>query len=273
LGRRPDGFHELETILQPVPLCDELSFERIAQGVELTCSQAELPTGPENLVHRAATAFFSASAVNAGVRIHLEKRVPLAAGLGGGSSNAAHTLAGLNELFDLPLSPTKLVELAAALGSDVPFFLLDKPALGTGRGERVQPLEPFSALRGNGMLLIHPGFGISTPWAYQELARFPKALRGEPGRASRLIQLLNSAELPVAGREFYNSLEAPAFHKHPILTLFQEFLRENGAAAVLMSGSGSTTFALTTGAEAAETLRQIFLSKFGAAIWTAVVSL
>ena len=108
------------------------------------------------------------------MRIHLEKKIPLAAGLGGGSGNAATTLLALNELFGQPLSPRKLNELAAALGSDVPFFLQNQPALATGRGEKIQPLDLFPALRGKAFLLIHPGFGISTPWAYQE----PRAVSG-----------------------------------------------------------------------------------------------
>ena len=131
-----------------------------------------LPTDGQNLVHRAATAFLQAAKITGGVRIHLEKKIPLAAGLGGGSGNAATTLLALNELFDQPLAPEKLHELAAALGSDVPFFLQNRPALATGRGEKIQPLEDFPALRGKAFLLIHPGFGILTAWAYQALARF-----------------------------------------------------------------------------------------------------
>jgi len=173
LGRRPDGFHELETVMHPVNLCDRLAFERGGRGVEMTCSGASLGTDSSNLVHRAATEFLQAAQVNDGVRIHLEKKIPLAAGLGGGSGNAATTLLGLNELFGQPLPQEKLHEIAAALGSDTPFFLQTKPALATGRGENVQSLEFFPALRGTVFLLIHPGFGISTAWAYQNLARFP----------------------------------------------------------------------------------------------------
>jgi 4-diphosphocytidyl-2-C-methyl-D-erythritol kinase len=273
LGKRPDGFHELETVLQPLAICDELHFEPTGGNLMVTCSEPTLPAGPDNLVHRAATAFFTASGIQGGVRIHLTKRIPLAAGLGGGSGNAANTLAGLNELFGLPLGQAKLGELAATLGSDVPFFLQDGPALATGRGEKIQPLPRFTALRGAAMLLIHPGFGIATPWAYQHLARFPQALNGQRGRAAELVDLLGTTDLAAAGRSFHNSLEAPVFHKYPILAVFQEFLREQGALAALMSGSGSTTFALAPGPAAAQSLREKFLLKFGAANWTAVVAL
>src|SRR5712692_11618776 len=156
--------------MHPINLRDQLSFTLAGQGVQLTCSDPSLPTDAGNLVHRAATAFRQTAKVNEGIRIHLEKKIPLAAGLGGGSGNAATTLLGLNELFGKPLTPEQLQTIAAALGSDIPFFLQPQPALATGRGEKVVPLAAFPALRGAAFLLIHPGFGISTAWAYRQLA-------------------------------------------------------------------------------------------------------
>lgn len=273
LRRREDGFHELETVMQPVQLCDRLEVSNATAGITLSCSNAALPVDATNLVHKAATAFLTATGITAGIRIHLEKIIPLAAGLGGGSGNAAHTLGALNELFDLPLSSAKLTELAAALGSDVPFFLQSQPALAYGRGELVQPLAPFPALRGAHILLIHPGFGISTAWAYQSLAKFPDALHGKVGRAQQLIGFLQGADPAAAGRACYNSLEAPALPKHPLLALYQEFLRANGAPIVLMSGSGSTTFAIAPTRDAAQRLRERFQSKFGPGAWTTVAAL
>jgi len=271
LGKRPDGFHELETVMHPVNHCDLLAFEQGGNGITLACSDATLPTDSRNLVHRAATAFLAATGIHDGVKIHLEKNIPLAAGLGGGSGNAATALLGLNELFDFPLTPEELNELAAGLGSDVPFFLQSKPALGTGRGENIQSLDPFPALRGKVFFLIHPGFGISTPWAYQNLARFPDALNGQPGRAKQLITKLRAGDLPAAAREFYNSLEAPALEKHPLLCLYQEFLRAHGAIAALMSGSGSATFGIVNEMKTGEMLRENFLMQFGSGCWTALV--
>src|SRR5581483_1720181 len=138
--------------------------------------------------------------ISDGVKIHLEKKIPMAAGLGGGSGNAATTLLALNELFDSPLSPAKIDELAATLGSDINFFLQSKPALATGRGEKVVSLEPFAALHGKAFLLIHPGFGIATPWAYQNLARFPAALNGRPNRAKELIAALRTEDWPAIAK-------------------------------------------------------------------------
>ena len=270
LGRRPDGFHELETVMHPVDLCDELRFARAGREVELTCNDPSLAVDGTNLVFKAAQAFRSAAGLGEGVRIHLEKRIPMAAGLGGGSGNAATTLLGLNELFGRPLPDTTLTELAAQLGSDVPFFLQPRPALATGRGERVTSLDWFPALQGVWALLIHPGFGIATPWAYQNLARFPAALNGTAGRAARLVEKVQHATLAEAAAGFYNSLEAPALDKYPILALYQEFLREAGALATLMSGSGSTTFALAADQAGAEGLRDRFVGRFGPSNWTAV---
>jgi 4-diphosphocytidyl-2-C-methyl-D-erythritol kinase len=273
LGQRPDGFHELETVMQPIGLFDTLTLQRVAKpGVELTCNLAALPTDSGNLVHKAATAFFSlAGDHSSGVAIHLEKRVPLAAGLGGGSSNAATTLLLLNELYSNRIASAELSRLAASLGSDVPFFLQSGPALATGRGEQVIALEPFRALQGACVLLIHPGFGVSTAWAYQALAGFPDALHGRKGRAQDLLRLLREGSLEKAAAQLYNSLEAPVQHKYPVLQLYQEFLREHGAVGTLMSGSGSTTFALLKDAATASSLEARFKARFGQACWTAIV--
>jgi 4-diphosphocytidyl-2-C-methyl-D-erythritol kinase len=274
LGKRDDGFHELETVMHPVPVFDTLEFERGPScGVTLTCSHSALPVDSTNLVQRAATAFLQAANISEGARIRLEKRIPLAAGLGGGSSNAAQTLLGLNELFGHPLASDQLTQIAATLGSDVPFFLHSGPALATGRGERISPLERLPALRDAFALLVYPGFGISTAWAYQQLARFPGASSGKAGRAQELVSRLQTADLASAAPGFYNALEAPALKKYPLLQIFQEFLREHGAAVTLMSGSGSTTFALTIGEHAAEALAGKFRNMFGESHWLAIAPL
>ena len=271
LGKRPDGFHELETLFHPVNLCDRLTFSRAGDNIALTCSDSSLPTDTNNLVHRAATAFLSAVGIRDGVKIHLEKHIPMAAGLGGGSGNAATTLLGLNELFGSPLSLDQLHKLAATLGSDVNFFLQAKPALATGRGEKVESLDDFPAMRSATFLLIHPGFGISTAWAYKALAHFPEALHGTPGRARKLVSLMQGNDLRAAGKEFCNSLEAPALHKYPVLELYQEFLLQEGAAVSLMSGSGSTTFALFQPPVDVSRVVEKFKTRFGATCWTAIV--
>jgi 4-diphosphocytidyl-2-C-methyl-D-erythritol kinase len=258
--------------MQPVNFCDELVFERGGNSIQLSCSDKSLPVNSKNLVYRAAEAFLKLHNLRAGIRIHLEKKIPLAAGLGGGSGNAATTLLAMNEIFGSPLPIKAVANIAESLGSDIPFFLQNKPALATGRGEKIQPLENFPALGGKAFLLIHPGFGISTPWAYQNLARFPEALNGKSDRAKVLISKLQGNDWPVIADGFYNSLEAPALEKFPILGLFREFLRAHGALAALMSGSGSTTFAIAENVSAAESLAEKFKSKFGRNYWAVVVA-
>jgi 4-diphosphocytidyl-2-C-methyl-D-erythritol kinase len=269
LGKRPDGFHELETLMHPVRMFDVIRFEQAGAGLSLRCSIPELPVDSGNLVYRAAAAFLDASGIRHGVRISLEKNLPLAAGLGGGSGNAACTLLGLNELFDFPLTAPALHQIAAGLGSDVPFFLQQGPALGFGRGEIIEPLPPLPALHSAAFVIVHPGFGISTPWAYKELARFPAARNGRKGSARELAGALSEGSLDAAAPLFYNSLEAPALEKYPLLELFQRFFRENGAVS-LMSGSGSSTFAITKSLDLAETLAEKFKGKFGDQNWLSV---
>jgi len=272
LHRRPDGFHELETVLQPVPLFDELEFTRTDRALELTCDQPGLPCDGSNLVVRAARSFQEATGISVGVHLHLRKRVPMEAGLGGGSGNAATTLLGLNELFDLPLRTDQLSLLAARLGSDVPFFLQSGPALATGRGEVVDPVAGFRRLRGLFLVLLHPGFGISTPWAYQTLANFPADLNGRAGRARELIGTLEADDDSRAwGRHLYNSLEAPAFWKFPVLQLYVAAFKELGSVGALMSGSGSTVFAWFESQSQAEQAIETLRTRFGTGFWSVIL--
>ena len=273
LGRRADGFHELETLFLAVPEGDELEFTATGSPLEVTCDRPELPVDDSNLVVRAARAFFEAAGRPPTGHIHLRKRLPLAAGLGGGSSNAAHTLRGLDELHGHPLAAADLDRIAAGLGSDVNFFLQDRPALAGGRGERIEPVGPFPMLSGCGLFLFHPGFGIATPWAFRALAGHPEALNGRPGRARELAGRLAGTDRTAVGQALHNSLEAPALAKYPVLALYQEFLRTRGAWATLMSGSGSTTFALFPDIGTALAAVAPFQEEFGTTGWLSVTTL
>lgn len=275
LGKRADGFHELETLLYPIQYCDRIGVRRAGGGIELSCSDPSLSVDATNLVCRAAAAFKERAGIKDGVVLHLEKRIPVAAGLGGGSGNAAVTLLLLNELFGHPLGSEDLTRIASGLGSDIPFFLQNNPALGLGRGERIDALGAFTALKGMHILLVHPGFGISTPWAYKKLANFPDALNGTPGRARQLADFLSVTDIPWDGVRslFYNSLEAPALYKYPILKMYQEHFLQQGARVSLMSGSGSTTFAIFDSAADARVALDRFHMEFGTSGWTAIVPL
>lgn len=259
--------------MQPLALTDRLRFERREAGIELHCDHPGLPLDAGNLVYRAAQRFLEGIGGEGGVVITLEKRLPLEAGLGGGSANAAVTLRALNELFGHPLDAEALTRVAAELGSDVPFFLQDGPALATGRGEQVEPLAPFELLKGCGMVLVHPGFGVSTGWAYGALAQYPEALQGRRGRARELVAVLRGTDRGALADALYNALEAPVLRKYPLLRVVQEFFRSEGALGTLMSGSGSTTLAIAPDPGMAEGMERRFREVFGPSGWVATVAL
>ena len=263
VGQRADGFHELEMLMLPVPIFDRLDFELLGHGIELTCNQPGIPTDSSNLVCQAAESFAAKAGVTGGVRVHLEKSIPAEGGLGGGSSNAAATLLALNKLHDQPLGQATLHELAAELGSDVPFFMQSQAAVAKGRGEIIEPVAPLEALDGKSLLLVRPGFGVPTPWAYQGLAKFPGAKNRPLGQADELAKSLANGSLAEAGDTFYNSLEAPVFDKFPLLNLMKQHALANGAEAALLCGSGSTVFVICPDAATTQSLGQAIESKFG----------
>ena len=257
-GRRADGFHEIETLMAPISLADELEIERAGDDgeVKFFCDDPTLPRGDDNLVVRAANLFRATSKMTAGITISLNKKIPHGAGLGGGSSDAASTLLCLNEMFGGPLSLEELSELAAQLGSDVPFFLVRSAAVCRGRGELVTPVVLEQAFP---LLLLKPNFGVPTPWAY--------------GRWK------NSCELPavdysaqhVAGIKFVNDLERPVFEKYVFLARLKAWLRAQPEVSVaLMSGSGSTMFAVLRDAERAGELADRARAQIDPELWTCV---
>jgi 4-diphosphocytidyl-2-C-methyl-D-erythritol kinase len=245
-GRRADGFHDLETLMVPISLGDTLDLELIPTGIEFTCSDPALSDAQDNLATRAARLFLDEFKLATGVRIHLEKAVPVGAGLGGGSSDAAAVLLALRQLTSVKADDAKLAELAAQLGSDIPFFIYGRPAVCRGRGELIEPVALRGAYQG---LLVHPGFGVSTPWAYKTYAQNPQP--GTPGRTFPDFTLRND-------------LEPPAFSKYPWLPVAKEWFRAQPETLdALMSGSGSSVFALTASREDALALRTKFHAEFG----------
>jgi len=264
LGKRADGYHELETVMAPLDFGDEITLQLRKTGLVLECDNPNLPTDESNLAYRAAAALRAATGIEKGVKIVLRKRIPLAAGLAGGSSNAATVLTGLNRLWQAGASPEKLNELAAGMGSDINFFLAGSAAVCRGRGEQVEPVPcRLSAT----VLLINPGFGIPTPWAYRHWS--PPLTASRPD-VTLLRRGLAEDDLDAVARGLHNSLEAPCLRKFPVLRLLQDALREQGAAGALMSGSGATVFGLFRDRAAAERAAQIVREQFGPSLWTQV---
>lgn len=242
LDRRADGFHNLWSIMQTVALEDEVQISLCAgrQGIRLRCDAADLAADQSNLVYRAAVEVLARAQRSIGLDIELRKRIPMGAGLGGGSSDAAATIIGLNHLLQLKWSPAEMAGIGQLLGSDVPFFLFAPSAFVAGRGETVRPV----VIEGTRwVVLVNPGFGVNTKWAYQELAgtRTTVAplspIQQELDRQSRVSwdQLIAAAE---------NDFEAPVFAAHGKLREIKQSLRAHGAKISLLSGSGATVFGL-----------------------------
>jgi 4-diphosphocytidyl-2-C-methyl-D-erythritol kinase len=247
LGKRRDGYHEIRTIMQELELHDTISFELISGGrVELTCSDSSLPRGEENLACKAALLLKSLYAPDKGIRMNLTKRIPIAAGLGGGSSNAAAVLKALNRLWELSLDHKILLELGARLGSDVPFFLLGGTALAEGRGEKLKPLPDFPQAE---VLLTSPeGLRLSAAEVYGALKL--DRLGERKLATARFVQLLNENDRRGSGlyenliNLLCNDLEVPVFALQEDVFFLKEKLLQNGITA-LLSGSGPTVFALS----------------------------
>jgi 4-diphosphocytidyl-2-C-methyl-D-erythritol kinase len=244
LDRRPDGFHNLWSIMQTVSLEDEVQIrlrpER--QDIQLRCDATQLAADRNNLVYRAAAEVLARTKQSIGLDIDLRKRIPMGAGLGGGSSDAAATILGLNQLLQLQWSPEKMAEAGQSLGSDVPFFLFAPSAFVAGRGETVRPVIVEGE---RWVVLVNPGFGVNTKWAYQELAATRTAViplspvQRDLDRQSRMswAQLVAAAE---------NDFEAPVFAAHGKLRDIKQNLLNYGAEIALLSGSGATVFGLFT---------------------------
>jgi 4-diphosphocytidyl-2-C-methyl-D-erythritol kinase len=259
LGRRPDGFHNLWSIMQTVALEDEVQIRLRAdrQDIQLRCDATQLAADQSNLVHRAATEVLARAQQSIGLDIVLRKRIPMGAGLGGGSSDAAATIIGLNHLLRLEWSPTQMADVGQLLGSDVPFFLFAPSAFVAGRGETVRPVVVEGT---RWIVLVNPGFGVNTKWAYQELAATRTAVtplslaQREIDRQSRVswAQLIAAAE---------NDFEAPVFGAHGNLREIKRSLQAHGAEIALLSGSGATVFGVFADEARARLAQSQFVSE------------
>src|SRR6266699_5070148 len=229
-GPRSGGFHEIETLIAPISLLDEIKIDKSKKGIEFHCDDSSVPVADENLAVRSAKAFFAATNIEPAVSIELKKKIPHSAGLGGGSSDAASVLLALNQLFEANLPRETLSGLAEAIGSDVPFFIFQSAALCKGRGELVTPLKLQERLS---ILLFKPEFAVPTAWAYSRW------------QDSREIPGVSYAAQQFVDQTFINDLERPVFEKFVFLAQLKMWLlNQPEVAAALMSGSGSTAFAV-----------------------------
>lgn len=258
LSRRSDGFHEIETFITPISLCDEINVEERSgkQTIAFRCDDPSVPKGEDNLVVRAAKVFFEETKIGSGVSIDLKKRIPHGAGLGGGSSDAASTLLALNELFRTNLPREALAKVAETIGSDVPFFIFQSAAVCKGRGELVSPTRLRERLF---VLLLKPEFGVSTQWAYSRW------------QGSREIPAVSYASQAFDGQIFVNDLERPVFEKFVFLAEIKMWLlKQPEVGAAMMSGSGSTMFAVIRGHMDADGLAARAKAELDPELWTRI---
>ena len=235
LGKRSDGYHAIQTILQMLDLCDWLTFcGNDAGTIRLTSVSEELPTDDSNLIVRAAKLLQQTFQVRHGVEITIDKRIPIAAGLGGGSSDAATTLLVLDRMWELHCSQATLHHLATQLGSDVPFFLNGPTAVACGRGEANTPVPPPSPLRG---VLVNPGFGVAAGWAY---GQFNGQSSATDLTIPSILQGLATSDLPLLADALVNDLEPGVATVYPVIHQAQGALCSMGAVVTFMSGSGPT---------------------------------
>lgn len=256
LGKRPDGFHEIETLIAPISLYDTIEIEKQNRWIDFRCDDPTLSSGDDNLVVRAAKRFLDHARIKSGLSIKLQKKIPHGAGLGGGSSDAAATLSGLNQLFETGLSRDELAKLGSQIGSDVVFFLFESPATCKGRGEIVEPAKLKNKLS---LLLLKPEFGVASGWAYSRWEN-SKEIPGVPYAA----QSLN-------GQQFGNDLERPVFEKFIFLAELKKWLlKQPEVAAALMSGSGSTVFAVLRDQANGDSLGKRARAELDREIWSCI---
>lgn len=238
VGRRSDGYHELKTVFYELRLADEVTLQKCdGEGINLTCSDSSLSAAADNLAYRAAALLREEFGIREGLRIHLQKNIPMGAGLGGGSSDAAAVLKGVNELSGLKLTEAQLCERAAALGADVPFFIRGGCALATGIGEKLTGIDGVHLPP---MLLIKPPAHVPTAWAYAAADRQEKLFHPD---LDALVDALQKGDYEKICAAAGNSFEEAVFADYPQIRVWKERMLRAGAGACVMTGSGSALFA------------------------------
>jgi len=252
LDKRLDGYHNIDTIFQSIDLHDTLLFRETKAGViKLSSDNEELPLDSSNLVYKASELLLKESGKNYGVEIHINKRIPLGAGLAGGSTDASATLIGLNELWSLGYTTDDLLMLSSRLGADVSFCLIGGTAIGRGRGDILTRLNPIPKLY---VVIANPGFQVSTAWAYKGLSKL--GLTRERKSDNILVEKIQKGDLSDIGENLFNVFESVVMEEYPEIRELKTLLTQPGVLGVLMTGSGSTVFALTQDISSAEKIQQ-----------------
>ncbi len=240
--KRPDGYHEISSLMQSISLCDTLTIkETREEGIRIDCADPRVPVGKENLVHKAATLLCQELGLPPSLTIRIEKRIPIAAGLAGGSADAAAVMTGLVRMYEKTIPLPELMKLSQKIGSDVPFVMHGGLALATGRGENLEFHEPprpgFFVV-----IAIPKGIEVSTRWAYENFQPGNNAKKQEA--SATIVPLYRAQDLQSLRRVLFNDLESVTFHRHPEVATAKELLNSTLEGAAVMSGSGPSVFGL-----------------------------
>lgn len=234
--KRYDGYHEIRSVMQQIDLSDQLSFSENKNGVIITCDNDQVPVDKSNLVYKAWEELSKLAKTKIGIRVHIKKRIPVAAGLAGGSTNCATALNALNKLWDLALTEKELMDIGIKIGADVPYCLMGGTALAEGVGEKLTQLRSF---KDKSMLIANPGIQISTSYAYSKLE-----LGKNKKNMEEILNCIDNMDIHCISKKMYNVMEDSIIPEHPQIGKLKEKMVKRGALGALMSGSGASVFGL-----------------------------
>lgn len=249
LSRREDGYHNLQMIMQTIQLHDTVNVSEIQTGIEIQCQAPYVPNNSSNIAYKAAELLLGSYKINKGVRIVIDKKIPVAAGLAGGSSDAAAVLKGINTLFNLGIELSELMKIGKTIGADVPYCLLGGTALAEGIGEKLTPIKPLENIP---LVLVKPKIGVSTAWVYKNLNLDNISIRPD---TKELITAIEEGNIRFVAENMSNVLESVTAPRYPIIDKIKKDLTDKGAIGSMMSGSGPTVFGIfenSTTAQAAK---------------------
>lgn len=247
LAKRQDGYHNIETIMQSINLADRVFIKEEKEGIKIKCNHSQVPIDDQSLAYRSAEKILNRCRVTKGVKIEIDKKIPLASGMAGGSANSASILVGINKLFTLSLSNEDLRGMGEELGMDVPFCIQNGTALAYHRGEKVTSLSPVNPPLW--IIIINPGFEIPTKWAYNNLDL--NLIKREKNNTKAMLEALKGGGARGIAKNLFNSFEELIIEKYPEIGKIKDRLIEEGALGALMSGSGSTVFGIAQNEEQA----------------------
>lgn len=264
LGKRPDGYHDLKMIMQTISLYDEVHISIMEKGIQVDCDFSYVPSGEKNIAYKAAKLMLEKFNIKQGVGIKIIKKIPVAAGLAGGSTDAAAVMKGINELFNLDIDIETLAALGREVGADVPFCVIGGTAVAEGVGEKLTMIKPFQHVP---VVLVKPDFGVSTAYVFKKYNH----LKAKKTDIEELIKVLTEKDVANVGKYLYNALEMVTVEEYPVIKEIKSILTNYGAEGSMMSGSGPSVFGLFNNSKKAEDAYNEFKRTYGQVFWVETI--